>query len=323
VNQKPIFLSSKNTLMIWGGLTVLLILFGLLAFTYDFRGQTFIVMLNVLNILLFSMGFIFRKNIEKAVKKILEGSKDLSISIKYFYEKEIGSILLILFIVVGIAIMYYAVFDVKHYEFIMQEDYLIEYGSVLFWLLAAVIVLIQSLILIFRKPNKYKLVINLVLMIFFIICAGEEISWGQRIFNFNTPEFFKVINVQNETTLHNIGSISIFSNGFFLVSLIFFLYIPFLIKKNSSVKKVLYFLHFPIPTKFATYVFIASLFVWIFLGLRFGTLGFHPFSFYPENYYTQMDDEFFEFFAAYSYFCFSLLNSTKQVTLTNTSNDEA
>jgi len=321
VNQKSNFLSSKNILRIWTGLTVLLILYGLLTFILDLRGKTFIVMLNVLNILFFSVGLIFRKQIEKAVTNVFEQSKDISVNIKYHLEKEIGSILLIMFVIVGIVIMYYAVFDVEHYEFIMQEDYLVEYGSALFWLLAAVIILIQTLVLLFRKPNKYQLIINLVLIIFFIICAGEEISWGQRIFKFPTPEFFKLINVQDETTLHNIGSISIFSNGFFLVSLLFFLYIPFLVKKNSSVKNVLYFLQFPIPARFATYVFIASLFVWIFLGLRFGTLGFHPFSFYPENYYSQMDDEFFEFFAAYSYFCFSLLNSTKQVTLTNPSKE--
>jgi len=321
VNQQPNFLISKNILMIWGGSTVLLIIYGLLTFTFDLPGQTFIVMLNVLNSLLFSMVYIFRKKIEKAVTNVMEQSKDLSISIKYFYEKEIGSILLVLFVAVGIAIMYYAVFDLKYYEYIMQEDFYVEYGSALFWLLAAIIILIQTLVLLFRKPNKYQLLINLILMVFFIVCAGEEISWGQRIFKFPTPEFLKVINVQNETTLHNIGSISIFSNGFFLVSLIFFLYIPFLIKRNSSVKNVLYFINFPIPTRFATYVFIASLFVWIFLGLRFGTLGFHPFSFYPENYYSQMDDEFFELFAAYSYFCFSLLNSTNQVTLTNPSKE--
>jgi len=323
VNQKSNFLISKNILRIWTGLTVLLGLYGLLTFIFDLRGKTFIVMLNVLNILLFSVVLIFRKQIEKAVTNVFAQSRDISVSIKYYFEKEIGSILLILFVIVGIAIMYYAVFDVEHYEFIMQEDYLVEYGSALFWLLAAAIFLIRSLILLFKNPNKYQLVINLALMIFFIICAGEEISWGQRIFHFATPEFFKLINVQDETTLHNIGSISIFSNGFFLVSLLFFLYIPFIVKRNSSVKNVLYFLHFPIPTRFVTYVFIASLCVWIFLGLRFGTLGFHPFSFYPENYYSQMDDEFFELFAAYSYFCFSLLNNTKQVTLTNTSKDEA
>lgn len=109
MNQKPIFLISKNLLRIWGGLTVLLILYGLLTFTFDLRGQTFIVMLNVLNILLFSMVFIFRKNIEKSVTNVLEQSKDISISIKYYFEKEIGSILLVLFVAVGIAIMYYAV----------------------------------------------------------------------------------------------------------------------------------------------------------------------------------------------------------------------
>jgi hypothetical protein len=33
---------------------------------------------------------------------------------------------------------------------------------------------------------------------------GEEISWGQRIFNFKTPELFREINVQHEFNIHNI-----------------------------------------------------------------------------------------------------------------------
>ena len=323
MNQKSNLLNYKNILIAWAGLTVLFILSGLLTFIYSFRGETFIALLNVLNIILFSIFFFFRKNIEKVVNKFTDQSKDLSVSIKYFFEKEIGSVLLILFVVVGSIIIYISLFDFELYEFIMQEDGLIEYGSSLFWLISAIIVLVHTLILSFRKPNKYQLLVNVALIVFFIICAGEEISWGQRIFHFKTPEFLKAINVQNETTLHNIGSISLFSNAFFLLSLIFFLYVPFLIKKESPIKNVLYYIHFPIPSRFAIYVFIASLFVWIFLGLRFGTLGFHPFSFYPEQYYTQMDDEFFEFFAAYSFFCFSLLNSTKQVTLLKKGKDEA
>jgi len=323
VNRKSNFLISKKVLLIWAGLTGLLILFGLSTFVFDLRGQTFTIMLNTLNILLFSIVLIFRKKIEKAVNNTLEESKDIGIEVKYLLEKEIGFLLLIAFIVVGVAIMYYAVFDVPYYEYIMQEDFWIEYGSALFWLLAAVIVLLQTLILLFRKPSKSQLVINVLLILFFIVCAGEEISWGQRIFKFQTPEFLKMINVQNETTLHNIGSISVFSNAFFLGSLIFFLYIPFLVKRNTTVKNVLHYLHFPIPSRFTTYVFIAALVVWVFLGVRFGTLGFHPFSFYAENYYSQMDDEFFEFFAAYSFFSFSLLNSLKQVKLTSGSKDQA
>mgnify|MGYP004003521081 FL=1 len=36
--------------------------------------------------------------------------------------------------------------------------------------------------------------------------AGEEISWGQWFFQWNTPEDFAQINDQNETNLHNISS---------------------------------------------------------------------------------------------------------------------
>lgn len=39
--------------------------------------------------------------------------------------------------------------------------------------------------------------------LFFI--AGEEISWGQRVFGFATPAKLAAVNKQNEISLHNIG----------------------------------------------------------------------------------------------------------------------
>jgi hypothetical protein len=39
---------------------------------------------------------------------------------------------------------------------------------------------------------------------FFI--AGEEIAWGQNVFGWVTPERLAEVNVQNETTLHNIST---------------------------------------------------------------------------------------------------------------------
>jgi hypothetical protein len=48
---------------------------------------------------------------------------------------------------------------------------------------------------------------NLVFFIlgtFCFIACGEEISWGQRIFEIQTPDFLKKINRQDETNLHNI-----------------------------------------------------------------------------------------------------------------------
>ncbi len=52
--------------------------------------------------------------------------------------------------------------------------------------------------------------------------------------------------------------------------------------------------------------YLIGLLTWIIIGVRFGTLGFHPFSLW--GYYTQMDDEIFELFAAYSFFSFSFLD---------------
>lgn len=45
----------------------------------------------------------------------------------------------------------------------------------------------------------------LLLGILFLICFGEEVSWGQRAFHWMTPEWLKEINLQGETNLHNIA----------------------------------------------------------------------------------------------------------------------
>lgn len=41
------------------------------------------------------------------------------------------------------------------------------------------------------------------LAFFFFVCAGEELSWGQRIFGFKTPEKIEKSNEQHEFNLHN------------------------------------------------------------------------------------------------------------------------
>jgi multisubunit Na+/H+ antiporter MnhG subunit len=50
--------------------------------------------------------------------------------------------------------------------------------------------------------------------------AGEEIAWGQHIFGWSTPGALEAVNVQQETTLHNISSAhSIFVYGVMLAGL--------------------------------------------------------------------------------------------------------
>lgn len=53
------------------------------------------------------------------------------------------------------------------------------------------------------------------LAVFYALCslaalfiAGEEISWGQRILGFATPDGLDALNAQGETNLHNIGLVT-------------------------------------------------------------------------------------------------------------------
>ena len=42
-------------------------------------------------------------------------------------------------------------------------------------------------------------------LLFCFMCAGEEVSWGQWIFGFSTPESVAETNEQKEFNLHNVG----------------------------------------------------------------------------------------------------------------------
>ena len=46
----------------------------------------------------------------------------------------------------------------------------------------------------------------------FVLIALEEISWGQRIFGFETPDAIAEVNFQDETTLHNLDYFDRVSN---------------------------------------------------------------------------------------------------------------
>jgi hypothetical protein len=80
-----------------------------------------------------------------------------------------------------------------HYS---QEDGPVEWGTCLFYFFSALVFLLT-----FRKTkNIYILLLSLVMF----FGGGEEISWGQRIFGFKTPEGVKKENVQGEFNVHNL-----------------------------------------------------------------------------------------------------------------------
>lgn len=86
----------------------------------------------------------------------------------------------------------------------LQEDCVLEYFQFIFYGLTALFFYKSA-----TKSTKIFKFIFIVLFIGSFFIAGEEISWGQRILGIETPESYKQINLQQETTLHNINFIQL------------------------------------------------------------------------------------------------------------------
>ena len=93
------------------------------------------------------------------------------------------------------------------YDILSREDHLAEYISALFLLIASLFFFKSLFFLISEKQyaNKLLLIIVSFCAVVFFMAAGEEISWGQRLFDIPTPEYLKQVNDQNELNLHNIN----------------------------------------------------------------------------------------------------------------------
>ena len=73
------------------------------------------------------------------------------------------------------------------------------------FLFLSIFILIRSF-KIFKNDNFLKIffLLKIIALIYYL---GEEISWGQHFFKWNTPEIFNELNNQNETNFHNISNI--------------------------------------------------------------------------------------------------------------------
>lgn len=294
---------------------------GLIASSLLEEGISFFLLINGLNLMAIATAFVFRAKVGEAIDNIRmlpaairQSIGPGEIQILYRQEATVGVALLGLALTIGGYATLLALQDPDGYYHFIQEDGPVEYSSAIFWAIGAMALVIFSLRQIRgATANRYQAIAMFLLIAFFIVSSGEEISWGQRIFALETPELLKSVNVQNEITLHNIGSISVFSNAFFLLTVGFFILIPYLYRRHDSLRLVADYYRLPVPSRVAIVVYVITLTTWLVIGIRYGTLGFHPFSFYEANYYTQMDDEIFECMAAYSFLTFSIMINLRQV----------
>lgn len=85
----------------------------------------------------------------------------------------------------------------------LRENNLIELLTFLFLLMGG----IKGLFLTVRLKktlSRYEVIFYTLFSLGLLVVAMEEIAWGQWFFGFDTPMFWKHINMQGETTLHNV-----------------------------------------------------------------------------------------------------------------------
>jgi len=98
----------------------------------------------------------------------------------------------------------WAVIDPEYYTTVLaREDGVVEWLTVLGLVLSCGVALHRAVTLKAQKTKMFVFVWGF-LALFAFFGAGEEISWGQRIFNIESSEWFKQNNAQAETNLHNL-----------------------------------------------------------------------------------------------------------------------
>jgi hypothetical protein len=107
----------------------------------------------------------------------------------------------------------------KVWHFIDQEDGLVESLQFVGLLLASFCGLATAWHL-FRQASPVPAALYFLLGLGLFFIAGEEIAWGQRLLQFDTPGSLAEVNEKGELSLHNVESITeLFNVGKFLAGL--------------------------------------------------------------------------------------------------------
>lgn len=192
----------------------------------------------------------------KVPKNIEEGPKGL-FELKTL--EKISFIIVFLFIIVGVGLSHY---DLKKYnDWYVREDGLIEWLTVVALLLGCFVSIYRARILRPFRGLTFQLCLFFLAGLFFF-GAGEEISWGQRIFEWKSPAFFAFNNSQGETNLHNlvVGGVKLNKLIFGLLLgigvVFYFLILPFLYRKKEGVQRIIDAMAIPIPRWFHVIAYV-------------------------------------------------------------------
>lgn len=134
----------------------------------------------------------------------------------------------------------------------VREDGVLETATALMLFSAGLIVTARLIRERSIHPRVFTVMSILIAFAFFFV-AGEEVSWGQRIFGIETNEFFAANNLQEETNFHNLEVAGInlnkliFSKMLVVFLLFFFLIFPLIYRRGGGFHDWLAGFYVPVP----------------------------------------------------------------------------
>ncbi len=189
----------------------------------------------------------------------------------------------------GVAFVLWYWLDHKSLVSLCREDGVIEWLTAVFYILAAILIFIAG------NAQKIGKIWFWGLALLFFAIAGEEISWGQRIFGIATPDNLQSTNVQHEMNLHNIAGIHDKVRALGLLFILGFCYLlPAAHRFSPYLANIIDKLQMPI--------FPASALATTTIGILFMAI---PRAFFPDIKLFQLD-EIGECYLSFGFFFFAL-----------------
>jgi len=105
---------------------------------------------------------------------------------------------------ITLALLLFGAIAPQMYMDSMEEDFIGEWITFYAFLFAGINVLWYLWDKRKERPELTYVLAALLLAAFCLVVAGEETSWGQRVFAFKPPDFFLEANYQQEFNLHNL-----------------------------------------------------------------------------------------------------------------------
>lgn len=160
----------------------------------------------------------------------------------------LGTIFAVLIITVGVY-LYDKTFFALTYA---VEDGIVEYATAVFLFFCFAVLATQALSLT-GKGRRLAAGCTVLYALLFFFAAGEEVSWGQRIFGWESSEFFLERNYQAETNIHNliVGeqqlTKTLFGPILTTVMLLYLVFLPMLYTRTDILKSLVRQLAIPVP----------------------------------------------------------------------------